>query len=73
MMVEEIQLAFDNQSVYRPIGKRDGKPFPLRTIFLTSEIMNLNGTILISYERVSLHPDILNPIQCFWCQKFLHS
>jgi hypothetical protein len=37
---------------YGLIGKGDSKPFPLQTVFLTSEVPALPSSMLISYERV---------------------
>jgi hypothetical protein len=58
MSDDEIQSALAEQFVsrdYRLIGKRDGKPFPLRTIFLTFEVPSLPSHIRVGYERVSAH------------------
>jgi len=68
MSDDEIQSALAEQSVsraYRLIGKRDGKPFPLRTIFLTFEVPSLPSHIRVGYERVSVRPCIPNPMRCF--------
>jgi hypothetical protein len=48
MSDEEIQFALADQFVskaYRLIGKRDNKPFPLHTIFLTFEVPSLPASI----------------------------
>jgi hypothetical protein len=76
MSDDETQTALADQSVsgaYRLMGKRDGRPFPLRTIFLTYGVLSLPSYIIyVTYESVSVHPYILNPMLCFQCQKFGH-
>jgi hypothetical protein len=54
---EEIQTALAGQSVseaYRLIGKRNGKPFPLQSVFLTFEVLTLASTIFIRCETVKV-------------------
>jgi hypothetical protein len=58
---------------YRLIGKRDNKPFPLHTVFLTFEVLSLPASIHVGYERVPVHPYIPNPMRCYQCQKFGHT
>jgi hypothetical protein len=70
---DKIQTALTDQFVSRAywlIGKWDGKPFPLSTIFLTFEVPSLPSYMYVGYERVSVQPYIPNPMQCLWCQKF---
>jgi hypothetical protein len=45
----------------RMIGKRNGKPFPLQTLFVTVKVPDLPSSILIGYERVPLRLYIPNP------------
>jgi hypothetical protein len=71
MTDEEIQPALVNQSVskvHRLIGKRDGKPFPLRTVFLTFEVPTLPCTLFFGYERVIFRPNIPNTMSTVWAQ-----
>lgn len=73
MTDEEVETAIVDQSVseaYRLIGKRDCKPFPLRTVFLSTEVLTLPSTIHVVYERATFRAHIPNPMRCFRCQKF---
>jgi hypothetical protein len=73
---EEIQFALAEQFVskaYRLIGKRDNKPFTLRTFFLTFEVPSLPASIHVGYGRVPVSPYIPNPMRCHQCQKFGHT
>jgi hypothetical protein len=68
MSDDEIQSALAEQfvsRVYHLIGKRDWKPFPLRTIFLTFEVPSMPSHIRVGYERVSVRPCIPNPMRYF--------
>jgi hypothetical protein len=70
---EVVQSFLPDQSVSRAnrlTGKRDDKPFPLRTIFLTFEVPDLPSHVYLGYERVPVRAYIPNPIRCFSCQKF---
>jgi hypothetical protein len=58
--------------VYRVIGKRDGKPFHLLTVFWVFEVPILPSSVLVRYERASVHLYVLNFVWCFWCQVWTH-
>jgi hypothetical protein len=40
-------------TAFRLFGKRDDKPFPLRTVFLTCEVPDLPSHVYLDDERVS--------------------
>jgi hypothetical protein len=76
MLDEEIQICLAHQFVSagcKLIGKRNGKSFPLRTIFLTVEVPALPSSILVRYERVPVYLYVPNTMRCFWCQRFGHT
>lgn len=57
MLDDEIQISLAYQFVpktYRVTGKRDGKPFTLRTVFLTFEVPTLPSSLLVGYESIRL-------------------
>jgi hypothetical protein len=65
MTDEKFQSGFADKSVlkvHKIIGKRDGKPFSLQTVFLTFEVPTLTSTVFVVFERATFEPDILNPV-----------
>jgi hypothetical protein len=57
MSDEEIQSALADQLVslaYRLIGKRDNRPFPPRTTFLTFKVPSLPAYLHVGYETVAV-------------------
>jgi hypothetical protein len=69
---EAIQSFLADQSVsraYRLIGKRDDKPVPLRTVYLTFEVLDLPFHVYLGYERVAVRADFPNLMRCFRCLK----
>jgi hypothetical protein len=67
MSDEEIQSALADQFVsraYRLTGKRDNRPFPLRTIFLTFEVPSPPLYLHVGYKRVPVRPYVPNPTRC---------
>jgi hypothetical protein len=76
MLDEEIQSSLTDHSIseaFGLVGKRDDKPFPVRTVFLTFEAPTLSIAICVGYEKVSVCPYIPYPMQCFHCQRFIHT
>jgi hypothetical protein len=72
---EAIQSFLADQCVsmaYRLIGKRDDKPFPLRTVFLTFEVPDLPSHVYLGYKRVPVRAYVPNPMRYFRCRKFGH-
>ena len=59
--------------VHRVTVKRDTEKVPTNTLFLTFNTPEMPMEITVSYLKVKVALFVLNPMQCFSCNKFGHT
>ena len=72
----EIKTELQEQGVvevHRVTVKRDTEKVPTNTLFLTFNTPEMPMEITVSYLKVKVALFVLNPMQCFSCNKFGHT